>query len=194
VATYHRLSQELTALRTREGDLRLTFKPESKLLQDVRRQISETRTAIDELGIDPAALSPHLVAESGSARALAPAFDWELERATLAASEAKLRTLNEQLDRVKREAEKLDSAETEISRLQRTKDLEEDQYRYFQANLERARLDTTLDSGKLNNISLIQEPSIPRQDSKGLLKMLLIAFAGPIGFGLALGLWSGAFS
>jgi polysaccharide biosynthesis transport protein len=185
VATYNRLSLELAALRSREAELRLTYAPEGRLLQDVRRRMTEVQTSIDALGIDPSTVSAQVL-PAGNARPMGPIFDLEFERATLAGAEAKLRTLKEQLERVTQEGAKLDEMSNEIARLQRTKELEEDQYRYFQANLERARLDQTLDSGKLNNISPIQEPSFPRQDVKGKQKMLMAALLGPIGFGFAL--------
>jgi polysaccharide biosynthesis transport protein len=187
VASYQQMKRDLVVLRTREAELRLTYKPGSRPLQQVEQQITEAEKAIRELEAEAPELALRPVTPlPGSPEAAAGGFDLDLERSRLAASEAKLQTLKEQLSRVTREAETLDAAENTIAQLQRKKELEEEQYRYFQATLERARLDQALDSGKINNISLIQEPGFPRKDMKALQKLLLIAFAGPIGFGFVL--------
>ena len=49
----------------------------------------------------------------------------------------------------------------EIVRLERNKDVEETNYRYFQGTLEKARIDEALDPSKMPNISAIQRPSPP---------------------------------
>jgi Uncharacterized protein involved in exopolysaccharide biosynthesis len=79
---------------------------------------------------------------------------------------------------------RLSDAGPEIVRLERTKELEETNYKYFQGTLEKARVDEALDPSKMPNISAIQRPSPPGRVTKTRDKIAL-GFAGG---GLALGL------
>src|SRR4029077_1427760 len=61
---------------------------------------------------------------------------------------------------------------------------DETNYRYFEASLERARIDETLDPSRMPNISVVQKPS-PALSAIGDVKKIVIGLA--IG-GLALGI------
>src|SRR5204862_7293131 len=67
---------------------------------------------------------------------------------------------------------------------ERKKELEETNYKYFQATLEKSRIDEALDPSKIPNISTVQAPSPPERVT-GLRKKLVLLFAGA---GVALGL------
>jgi len=52
----------------------------------------------------------------------------------------------------------LSDAGPEIIRLERTKELEEANYKYFQGTLEKARIDEALDPSKMPNLTAVQRP------------------------------------
>ena len=75
-----------------------------------------------------------------------------------------------------------------IEQLQRAKEIEENNYKYFQASLEKARVDEALDPSKMPNISIVQSPSTAFSVT-GPLKKIVFGLAGggiALGIGLAI--------
>ena len=64
-------------------------------------------------------------------------------------------------------------------------------YKYFAASLEKARVDEALDPSKMPNISAVQRPSPPARDTKMRNKISLAIAGGGIAFGIALALFRG---
>jgi succinoglycan biosynthesis transport protein ExoP len=106
------------------------------------------------------------------------------ERAKLAGMEAKAEMLKSQLRDIQERMKRLSDAGPEIVRLERTKELEETNYKYFQGTLEKARVDEALDPSKMPNISAIQRPSPPAMVTQTRDRIAL----GLAGGGLALGI------
>jgi ATPases involved in chromosome partitioning len=79
---------------------------------------------------------------------------------------------------------------TQIADLERKKELEEANYKYFQGTLEKARIDEALDPSKMPNISAVQRPSPPIMVTKKRDKLALELAGGGIALGLALALLS----
>ena len=73
-----------------------------------------------------------------------------------------------------------------IEQLQRTKEIEENNYKYFQASLEKARVDEALDPSKMPNISIVQSPSTAFRVTGTVKKMVLGLAGGGIGLGIGL--------
>jgi hypothetical protein len=72
--------------------------------------------------------------------------------------------------------------------LERERELEATNYKYFEASLERAHVDETLDPSRMPNISVVQKPS-PAARTIGDVKKIVLALAGgglALGIGLAL--------
>jgi Mrp family chromosome partitioning ATPase len=92
--------------------------------------------------------------------------------------------LNSQLDEIRAEASKVDQMQVTIQELRRQKELEEANYRYYEASLEQSRINEALGTGKVSNISQIQTPSPPALDLSKTPKMV----AGIAVSGFALGL------
>src|SRR5205823_10059437 len=72
----------------------------------------------------------------------------------------------------------------QIASLERNKELEEANYKYYSGTLEKARVDEALDPSKMPNISAIQRPSPPGM----VTKTRNIIALGSAGGGLVLGL------
>jgi polysaccharide biosynthesis transport protein len=106
------------------------------------------------------------------------------ERARLAGMEAKADRLKIQLRDIQERMKQLSDASPDIVRLERTKELEETNYKYFQGTLEKARVDEALDPSKMPNISAVQRPSPPGLVTSTRNKIAL----GLAGGGLALGI------
>jgi succinoglycan biosynthesis transport protein ExoP len=111
-------------------------------------------------------------------------LDVRVERARLAGMKSKVDDLRRQRVELQDRMKQLSEFGPQITSLERTKDLEEQNYKYYSGTLEKARVDEALDPAKMPNISAIQRPSPPGVVTKTRDKIVL----GLAGGGLALGL------
>jgi polysaccharide biosynthesis transport protein len=88
------------------------------------------------------------------------------ERAKLAGLEAKTAELRRQLANTRERMKQLGDAGPQIVNLERTRDLQENNYKYFENSLEKARIDEALDPAKMPNISAVQRASPPGRVTK----------------------------
>jgi Mrp family chromosome partitioning ATPase len=102
----------------------------------------------------------------------------------LAGIEARSKALKSHLRDVEAQTQLLSDIEPQIVQLERKKEIEEENYKYLQSSLEKARVDEALDPSKMPNISVVQSPSLASRTTSDLKKILL----GLAGGGIALGL------
>jgi len=74
----------------------------------------------------------------------------------------------------------------QIEDLERKRAMDEANYKYFAASLEKARVDEALDPAKMPNISAVQRPSPPILDTKRRDKLALGLAGGGLALGIAL--------
>lgn len=185
---YRRVLNLLDGLVKREQDLSLQFTSENAQVRGVREQIAgyqKTRTDLEKefpglVSVAEETKTKHFDLATGGQ------LDLTAERAKVSALATKISVLTNQLAQVQRDASALDSIEASITELQRKKELEEQNYKYFSANLEQARIDEALGATRSSNISIIQEPSPPFRDTKKINKMRLGAAFGGLAVALAL--------
>src|SRR5690606_27313378 len=92
--------------------------------------------------------------------------------------------LDAQLEQVRARVKTLDEAEATIAQLKRRRELEEANYRHYAATLEQSRINEALGAGRVSNISVVQQPTLPLRDASKVRK----AQAGAAGAGLAFGI------
>jgi uncharacterized protein involved in exopolysaccharide biosynthesis/Mrp family chromosome partitioning ATPase len=112
-------------------------------------------------------------------------------RARVAGTEAKIDALNSRLRDIKQRTKQLSELAPEIEDLERKKEMDETNYKYFAASLEKARVDEALDPSKMPNISAVQRPSPPSLETKKRDKIALALAAGGTALGIALALLRG---
>jgi succinoglycan biosynthesis transport protein ExoP len=78
-----------------------------------------------------------------------------------------------------------------MEELERKQEMDEANYKYFAASLEKARIDEALDPSKMPNISAVQRPSPPVLESKTRNKITLALAGGGLALGFALVLLRG---
>lgn len=108
--------------------------------------------------------------------------------ASLKAHAAKVR---EQLDGVLAELNKYNNSEAELARLEREIEIESDNYKRYNENLEQARIDHELVMNNISNVNVLQPPSASITPSRPRRKLnlamgLVIAMASSLGVGLML--------
>ena len=113
------------------------------------------------------------------------------EKARVAGIEAKVETLKSRLRDVQQRKKQLSELAPQIEDLERKREMDEANYRYFAASLEKARVDEALDPSKMPNISAVQRPSPPVLVTRMRNKIAFALAAGGLVLGIALTLLRG---
>jgi polysaccharide biosynthesis transport protein len=178
-AEYKALVTNLEHLRQTQLELTAKYTPENVLVKmnqahidDLENQKRTFEKKYPELG----------TAEEGKGVSI------RAERARLAGLKSKLDDLRRQRTELQEQIKQLGDIGPQIASLERNKELEEQNYKYFSGTLEKARVDEALDPSKMPNISAIQRPSPPGLVTKTRNKIALSLAGGGLilGGGLAL--------
>jgi uncharacterized protein involved in exopolysaccharide biosynthesis/Mrp family chromosome partitioning ATPase len=117
--------------------------------------------------------------------------DEKANKAKVAGTQAKIETLKTRLSDIQRRTKQLSELAPQIEDLERKKEMDEANYKYFAASLEKARIDEALDPSKIPNISAVQRPSPPILETKKRNKVLMGLVGGGLALGVALALLRG---
>ncbi len=112
-------------------------------------------------------------------------------KAKVAGTKAKIEALKSRLRDIQQRTKQLSQLAPQIEDLERKKEMDETNYKYFAASLEKARIDEALDPSKMPNISAVQRPSPPSLETKKRDKIALALAGGGIALGIALALLRG---
>jgi uncharacterized protein involved in exopolysaccharide biosynthesis/Mrp family chromosome partitioning ATPase len=112
-------------------------------------------------------------------------------KAQVAGIEAKVETIKARLRDIQQRMKQLSELGPQMEDLERKRELDETNYRYFAASLEKARIDEALDPSKMPNISAVQRPSPPMLETKTRDKIALGLAGGGVALGIALALIRG---
>jgi len=185
---YRDICGRLDWLQRNEQQLLVLFTDQNQRVKDVRAQIADIEGKKQALenkypGVVRYA-APISSAPGLAGPAPASTIDIAAETARLSGIQSKIKVLNSELDQIRTEAGNIDQLEGNISELQRQKELEEANYKYYAVHLEANRIDEALGSGRSVNIAEIQTPTPPHVDVIREWKIL----GGIAGGGLALGI------
>ncbi|HEY1793793.1 MAG TPA: Wzz/FepE/Etk N-terminal domain-containing protein [Opitutaceae bacterium] len=178
---YQDLRSRLDGLRTTEQQLLTQFTDQNYRVKQTRTEIADTQSHIRQLEVtypqisDTATPAPAIVTSNE---------DQDLETLSPAALQARIVELNKEMAELRAENAGIGQAEGSIEELERRKSLQESNYRYYAASLEQSRINEALGSGRVSNISEIQEPSPPTRELQQFAKTL----GGVTFLGLAVGL------
>src|SRR5881394_3186248 len=105
-------------------------------------------------------------------------------KAQVAGTQAKVAAFKSRLRDIQQRTKQLAELAPQIEELERKREMDEANYKYFAASLEKARVDEALDPTKMPNISAVQRPSPPGLETKKRDKIAM----GLAGVGIALGI------
>jgi polysaccharide biosynthesis transport protein len=181
---YQALVTRLGVLQNESFDLLSRYTPENRLVRMNRDQIARLETQRREME----ERYPDLVAVGASAGGgnITSRADLLSERARLAAIGARIEALREQLALAQQRAEQLALVTPAIAQLERRREVEEQNFKYFEATLERTRIDETLDPSKIPNISVVQRPSPAHTVEAPIHKQIAMLAGGGLVAGLGL--------
>lgn len=186
VHRYQSLVTAIARLRQTGIDLLARYTPENLLVKLNQTQVESLERQRRALEKSFPGLAATVVAAGVSSARVAPPPDLPSERARLAAIEAGIEALKVQMNDIQRLAAEFSEVEPQIAELERKKEMEEANYKYFAASLEKARVDEALDPSKMPNISVVQRPSTAFRTTDALTKIVLGVIGGGVALGLAL--------
>jgi uncharacterized protein involved in exopolysaccharide biosynthesis len=112
-------------------------------------------------------------------------------KAKVAGTQAKIEALKSRLRDIEQKTKQLSELGPQIEDLERKKEMDETNYKYFAASLEKARVDEALDPSKMPNISAVQRPSPPALETKNRDTIAMALAGAGIVFGVAMALLRG---
>jgi uncharacterized protein involved in exopolysaccharide biosynthesis/Mrp family chromosome partitioning ATPase len=178
LARYKTVCARLTFLERQQNDyIQQGFTDENKLVKENREQTvaaAKTKVALETeypalVEIDNSVLT----AGNGSPSLAAT------DSVQVASLPLRIKVLEEQWGQVQSEAAKLNEAEAKISDLERKKEIQEGNYKYYSTLQDQSRIDEQLGPNRNSNISPIQTPSPPYKDYSKFYKAIgLLAFGG----------------
>src|SRR5262245_37950082 len=181
---YRAVCVDLEALQNRQRGLLLRFTDEHPLVKQLGQQIAETQAQKKQLEQEypnlPKVVTQTSITVAGSQHHI----DMASESARVSSIAAKIAVLKTQLEKVRQDAARVIQIEPAIAQLQRTRELQETNYRYYASSLEQARVHESLGAGKITNIIVIQTPSPVSRAWTGAMRpvalILVLGFlAGP---------------
>src|SRR5438132_1234804 len=178
IGDYQALVTNLTKLRETQLEMAAKYTPENVLMKMNQAHINDLEDQKRNLEKKFPELAT--LRTSGASGQL----DIRVERARLAGMKSKLDDLRRQKIELQERMKQLADIGPQIAALERNKDLEEQNYKYYSGTLQKARVDEALDPSKMPNISAIQRPSPPGMVTTTRNKIAL----GLAGGGLALGI------
>ena len=184
VQQYQVTINRLADLRKSELDLLSKFAPGSVMVQVTRTQISDLENEKKAMEKQYPDLPSRVLGTTSSGQP----GDTLSETARLAGTEAKTKELRNRVEELRGEMKQLAEVAPTIGDLERKKELEENNYKYFANTLEKARVDEALDPSKIPNISAVQRPSPPSVVASKRNKTALLCAAGGLAVGIALAL------
>lgn len=113
------------------------------------------------------------------------------EKARLAGTQAKVEALKSQLREIQQKTKQLTDLAPQIEELERKREMDATNYKYFATALEKARIDEALDPAKIPNISAVQRPSPPSVVTAKRNKIVVGLAGGGLALGVALVLLRG---
>jgi len=185
IQQYQILVDRLTQLRKTAVDISGKYTSENPLVKSNEAQIAEAdgqKRALESR-------FPELASKASDAAGRGRT-DLASERAKLAGCTGKVGALKARLQEVQGKVTQLATLGPPIAELERRRDLEEANYKYFEGALEKARIDEALDPTKIPNISAVQIPSPPMLVTKTRDKIALGLAGGGLALGIAFALLS----
>jgi len=181
IQRYQVLSSGLQKLRQTQLDLFSKYTSESQMVKANQTEIDDVDHQLRSLEKRYPDLPNRAGAIGGSSDASSPAAS----AAHVAGLRAKRNALASRLEEIRKKMAQLAQISPQLADLERQRQLEETNYKYFEATLEKARVDEALDPSKIPNISAVQRPSPPVLETKTRNKIAMMV--GLAGVGVAVG-------
>jgi succinoglycan biosynthesis transport protein ExoP len=184
---YRSLVTRVAQLRQTQTELLSKYTPQNRIVKVKQAQIEELeKQRLDIEKKYPALVATMPAATSGEVQAPRP--DLLTERAKLVAAQSQAQTLRARMDALEERSKTLTELGPRIGQLERTKAVQEANYKYLEASLEKAKIDETLDPSRMPNIGTVEKPTTAEKTIRDVKKFVLGLAAGGLGVGIAIAL------
>ncbi len=174
------MRSRLYELQLLEQDLVSKFEPESRQVQDVRRQIAAAQALLSQENQARSTLTKGL-------NSIYQTLQSSLftEQANVSSLQARVNELKNRLELAKTELKTLNDNSVKFANLTREIEIQDGNYRKYSENLEQARVDEALETGKISNINVVQPATLPMRPVRpnralNLMLGLLVGILGGI--------------
>jgi uncharacterized protein involved in exopolysaccharide biosynthesis len=174
VREYQALVSREAQLRQAQTELLSRYTPQNRIVKVKQAQIDGLINERREMEKKHPGL---LATVSNAASPDGSRVDLVSERARLAEILSKRETLQARLSSLQDRSALISEYGPRIAQLERTKEVQETNYKYFEASLEKARIDETLDPSRMPNISIVQKPELGAKVTRDALKKIVIGLA-----------------
>lgn len=182
---YQGVTARLDTFRRKEQELILQFGDENMLLKTIRSKIAENEKYQNKLQVDYPALTTRFKSSTESAAGVL-VVDSFVEQTRIMALRAKIETLKSQLTNVTAEAATINEIEPTMVELERRKQLEETQFKYYYSSLQQERFDSGIGEGKQTNINVTETATPAVRDTDKSMKFAIMILLGCSVFGLVI--------
>ncbi|QJE97060.1 hypothetical protein HHL09_15115 [Luteolibacter luteus] len=188
IEEYRELAKQIEMLQQQGFELRSKFASgNAQVIRNQQEVASLKAKRASVLEKNPGLAMEAATAPSGN-EPPNPLQELRKERDTLAALEARIERYRTHLTELEARIKRLSGVQPKIDELERRKEMEDAEYRLLETNLNKARVDRTLDPSQIPNIPVLQHPSAPQQIFSELSTKIALGLAGAgvlSGLGLA---------
>src|SRR6266446_1727980 len=185
IEEYRSLVNRVNQLRQTETELLSRYTAQNRIVKVKQAQIAELenqRREFEEKYPGILATVPTGTSTDGTRP------DLMSERAKLVGLVAQTQMLKTRFATLQGRAKVLQDYGPRIEQLERTKGVQEANYKYLEASLEKARIDETLDPSRIPNIGIVQKPSPAVKAVRDVKKIVIGLACGGLAIGLAIAL------
>lgn len=179
---YRSLINQVAKLQSNEQSLLLEYTAENNRVKDAKAMRLATEAKLAAMRDQYPALVRVTAANDDKAKQDRDALEASTAWIQITALQAKIKEMDGQLEKLRAEMARIEKEEGTVNELKRTRELQEQHYRYYAAALEASRINSTLGEGKVSNITPIQNPSAPFRAAMNLKK---------VGLSIVIGICSG---
>src|SRR5256886_4572336 len=183
---YQVLISRLPQLRQAKLELLAKYMPESQLVKANQAEIDDVTRQCRKLDRE----FPNLPSIAGPVASGSGQSDLPSETARCARIQARRDIPPPGPSDTQERMKKLSQISPQMADLERQKELEETNYKYFAASLDKARIDEALDPSKIPNISAVQQPSPPIKVTTARDKLAVGLAGGGFALGIVLSLFN----
>jgi uncharacterized protein involved in exopolysaccharide biosynthesis len=175
-----KLKSHMLELQLKRTGLLTRYEPSYRLVQEVDRQIEETRAAIAGEALTP-------VRDESTDKD--PNYEWarmELEKSEVRASGLRAREADafRQIVFLRTRTQQMQSDAVDQRTLMRAAKAEEDNYLLYLRKREEARIGDALDARRILNVAIIEPPDVPTLPVHSILFYFLLSFGAALSFSI----------
>src|SRR6202162_659256 len=177
-----KMKTHLLELQLKRTELLSRFEPSYRLVQEVEKEIAETRASLAAEALAP-------VRDETSDKD--PNYEWarmEMEKAQVQRDGLRARQSDAavQVASLRQAAQQMPSDSVDQQDLMRTAKAEEDNYLLYLRKREEARIGDALDERRILNVAIVEPPAAPALPAQSVLLYFLLAFGFALAFSIAI--------